>query len=127
MISPGVRAFVFERDEHKCQRCGTPDRLTIDHIVPLSRGGDDEPENLWVLCLSHNSEKGNRSDEKYLRPLGEGADGSLAAVAVAFSQRRRWELEAKSAVIAARDAGFSFADIARAAGISRQGARKLLT
>lgn len=34
--------------------------LTIDHIVPLSRGGTDDLENLRFLCRSHNSAKGDR-------------------------------------------------------------------
>jgi predicted transcriptional regulator len=48
-------------------------------------------------------------------------------LARAFKHRRRWELEARAAVLDAKAAGMSYADIARAAGITRQGARKLLT
>ncbi len=35
---------------------------TIDHVVPLSRGGTDEISNLCFLCRSHNSEKGDNLD-----------------------------------------------------------------
>jgi hypothetical protein len=40
--------------------CGQTTELTIDHIVPLSRGGTDELSNLRFLCPSHNSSKGDK-------------------------------------------------------------------
>lgn len=41
-----------------CAECGSADRLSIDHIVPVSKGGDDSEANLRVLCVSCNSKKG---------------------------------------------------------------------
>jgi hypothetical protein len=61
-----VPAEVFElvmtRDGGRCQECGTTDDLTIDHkLTPWSEGGSStDPENLQVLCRSHNSSKGTR-------------------------------------------------------------------
>lgn len=43
--------------------CGETQNLTIDHIMPLSRGGTDELINLRFLCRRHNSETGDRLDE----------------------------------------------------------------
>ncbi len=40
--------------------CGQTIDLTVDHIVPLSRGGSDELSNLQFLCRSHNSSKGDK-------------------------------------------------------------------
>lgn len=40
--------------------CGESEELTIDHIVPLSRGGSDELTNLRFMCRSHNAQKGDR-------------------------------------------------------------------
>lgn len=40
---------------HEAHPCTT---LTLDHIVPLSAGGTNEPNNLRVLCQSANSSKG---------------------------------------------------------------------
>ncbi len=44
---------------NKCQRCGSADNLTRDHIIPLSLGGSDDPTNLQPLCFICNSTKCN--------------------------------------------------------------------
>lgn len=59
-LPPSVRKAVFDRDENRCQECGTTERLSIDHIWPYSLGGSDEPSNLRTLCVSCNSSKGAR-------------------------------------------------------------------
>lgn len=41
-----------------CAQCGTTESLTIDHIVPLSKGGTHRIENLQVLCYPCNQAKG---------------------------------------------------------------------
>lgn len=41
--------------------CGVHEYLTVDHIVALSRGGTDDLSNLRFLCISHNSEKGDKN------------------------------------------------------------------
>lgn len=43
---------------YQCAWCGGVDDLTIDHVIPLSRGGTDELANLRWLCRSCNSVKG---------------------------------------------------------------------
>lgn len=48
-----------------CAVCGTVEHLQIDHIVPRSRGGSDEPENLQVLCIQCNSSKNNRDWDEW--------------------------------------------------------------
>lgn len=55
-----LSTIVFQRDGRLCAFCGSVARLTIDHIIPLARGGDNELENLQVLCQSCNSRKGTR-------------------------------------------------------------------
>lgn len=40
--------------------CGETEKLTIDHIVPVSKGGGHELSNLQLMCSVHNAEKGNR-------------------------------------------------------------------
>ncbi len=39
--------------------CGIHQDLTVDHVIPLSRGGTDELSNLQFLCVEHNSSKGD--------------------------------------------------------------------
>ena len=47
---------------YKCQYCRRGDvTLTIDHIVPKSKGGDDSWENLVAACLPCNNKKGDRT------------------------------------------------------------------
>lgn len=43
---------------NKCLRCGSTGPLTVDHVVPVSKGGVNSIENLQPLCLSCNSSKG---------------------------------------------------------------------
>ncbi len=50
---------IFFRDR-MCLECFTRDNLTIDHIIPVSRGGKSVYENLQILCGPCNSSKGNR-------------------------------------------------------------------
>lgn len=60
----GIRAKmtrrVFARDGKICAHCGAVERLTIDHIHPISKGGQHLLENLQVLCHSCNCRKGAR-------------------------------------------------------------------
>jgi hypothetical protein len=51
---------LIERDGYKCAECGEADSLSIDHIIPLSRGGSDDLGNLRIMCRKHNSAKGDR-------------------------------------------------------------------
>lgn len=52
--------FIIERDGPTCYLCGTPvDHLTgqIEHIIPMSRGGSNEPHNVAVACEPCNRDK----------------------------------------------------------------------
>lgn len=51
---------IIKRDGYCCAECGSTEDITVDHIVPLSREGSDELNNLRLLCRSCNSRKGNR-------------------------------------------------------------------
>lgn len=53
------RAMIYKRDKNTCQYCGATTKLTIDHVIPRSKGGDDSWENLVVACSSCNTKKGN--------------------------------------------------------------------
>ena len=61
--SKGVRFDIFQRDNFRCKICGASPatdptaRLEIDHIVPISRGGKNEINNLQTLCYDCNRGK----------------------------------------------------------------------
>lgn len=43
-----------------CAHCGSTDRLTVDHVRPVARGGSNDEANLQCLCRPCNSRKGAR-------------------------------------------------------------------
>jgi len=59
-----TRRNVIRRDQHRCAYCGSAERLTIDHVLPKSRGGPDTWENLVAACTACNNRKGNRTPEE---------------------------------------------------------------
>ncbi len=63
-ISPS-RWNVMHRDSYSCQYCGARGRdLTIDHVVPRSRGGADSWENVVAACTRCNVKKGDRTPKE---------------------------------------------------------------
>ncbi len=58
------RNMIHKRDNFQCQYCESKDNLTIDHILPSSRGGIDTWENLVCCCTSCNAKKGNKTPEE---------------------------------------------------------------
>lgn len=74
------RAKVFERDGWRCQICRRKvDRLkaaphpkapTLDHIIPLAKGGTHEPRNAQLACFTCNSRKGDRFSGDQLLLIG---------------------------------------------------------
>lgn len=52
------------RDGGKCVKCGSVEELTIDHVIPLSRGGYDIKENAITLCRTCNMRKGSMIEWK---------------------------------------------------------------
>lgn len=61
------RLKIYERDNYRCTYCGkqlTRFTATLDHITPVSKGGDNSAENLKTACLQCNSRKTDR-------PLGD--------------------------------------------------------
>jgi len=54
------RRAVFARDRYRCQYCGSDKHLTVDHVVPRSKGGGDSWENVVTSCAPCNLRKGDR-------------------------------------------------------------------
>jgi len=61
-LNPELRWSILLRDHQRCTVCGQkagPDVvLEVDHITPVSKGGDDSPTNLRTLCFTCNRGKG---------------------------------------------------------------------
>lgn len=58
------RINIFKRDKGECQYCGSKRHLTIDHIVPKSKGGKTIWTNLVTACIRCNVNKGDKTPEQ---------------------------------------------------------------
>ena len=67
MLNASVKKNVFARDGNVCAICGSNEKLCIDHIFPVSRGGFTKMENLQVLCEKCNLKKRNKTMEEFQR------------------------------------------------------------
>ena len=54
------RHNIFKRDQNQCQYCGKTRELTLDHLIPRSKGGKFVWTNLVTACLSCNAKKGDK-------------------------------------------------------------------
>jgi len=77
-----TNTFLFARDSYRCQYCGRHRRelgyresLTRDHILPISRGGDNTWLNVVTACSRCNLRKGNQTpDEAHMHLRSEPAE-----------------------------------------------------
>jgi len=58
------RTRIYKRDGYECVYCGSKKSLTLDHVIPKSRGGANTWENLVTSCFSCNLKKANRTPEE---------------------------------------------------------------
>jgi 5-methylcytosine-specific restriction endonuclease McrA len=66
-----TNTFLFARDSYRCQYCGRHrgvlrgrEFLTRDHVLPLSRGGENSWDNVTTACSPCNNRKGNHLPEE---------------------------------------------------------------
>lgn len=76
---PVVKSEIAIRDKNRCHLCGErvsrkpyphPMSASLDHVVPLSQGGDHVPENVRLAHLSCNVAKGNGGGNEQLLLIG---------------------------------------------------------
>ena len=68
-VSKAKRKRVFQRDKGMCVYCGKKlrkDNFWIDHMKPLSRGGNNEDCNLVVSCCKCNLKKGTKTVNEFM-------------------------------------------------------------
>ena len=58
------RNRIYKRDGYQCVYCGSHRNLTLDHVVPKSRGGKNEWTNLVTSCQKCNLKKADRTPEE---------------------------------------------------------------
>ena len=65
-----VRQVIYARDGGMCMKCGRkvrPDNFQVDHIVPITKGGDEwDLSNLELACPDCNRQKGDRVEKEYV-------------------------------------------------------------
>ena len=49
---------IAARDGECCANCGAENKLALDHILPIAKGGESQPDNLQLLCATCNQIKG---------------------------------------------------------------------
>jgi len=59
-IPDATKLLVFSRDEGKCVRCGSSEKLHFDHIIPVVKGGGNSESNIQLLCDYCNLQKSDR-------------------------------------------------------------------
>jgi hypothetical protein len=86
-MSSKLRKQILERDGGTCQICGSAAgedsgcepgkrcRLQIDHVVPISQGGTDDPSNLRAVCVYFNKDKAD-----VIKPASGQAIAALASI-----------------------------------------------
>ena len=82
MLNRPTRSQIYKRDKNSCQYCGATTRLTIDHVIPRSKGGQDTWENLVVACSSCNVKKSDKLLEQTNLKLRKKAGAPYNSVAV---------------------------------------------
>ncbi len=72
--NPSNRKLIFERDGYKCHYCGQKvdeTNATLDHKIPISKGGNNSKENLVTCCHECNSIKSGKTLEEVAPKLLE--------------------------------------------------------
>lgn len=83
------RREVLRRDHHSCQYCGSGKRLTLDHVIPRSRGGLHSWDNVVTACERCNSFKGDQTPQEARMQL-RSLPKAPVHPAIAFAMSEAW-------------------------------------
>ena len=109
-IRPEKRLAIYLRDGLACCYCGESiedgAKLTLDHIVPYSRGGGNEAQNLVTCCHRCNSARGNRPWRKFAAKVADYLDHGVQAADIVrhinATRRRKLDVAAAKELISRR-------------------------
>ena len=91
-----TRFEIFHRDNYTCQYCGKQThQLTLDHVMPIHRGGQHSWENVVSACVNCNRNKAGRTPEearmKLIRHPTKPHSHSLFSIPFQFRQKYEWQ------------------------------------
>ena len=95
-VPPVNRREVLRRDKHTCQYCGSTKQLTLDHVIPRSKGGKHTWDNVVIACEQCNSRKGDRTPSQagmILRTTPRAPMHPAVAFAEQFWREQQMNLE----------------------------------
>ena len=109
-IRPEKRLALYLRDGMACAYCGATVEdgamLTLDHVKPHSKGGDNSAGNLVTCCKRCNSSRGNRSLAAFCRGVAEylnhGCTAEQIEAHVHNCRRRKPDMKAAARMAARR-------------------------
>ena len=87
-----LRDRVFRRDGYRCVYCGIVhpgEQLTLDHVQPRMRGGDNSEGNLVTACAACNTRKGSLPAWSFLAELPEERANFLHYATAVWARHRR--------------------------------------
>lgn len=94
-ISKRLRYEVFRRDDFTCRYCGakpTERELRVDHVVPVTLGGDNDPSNLATSCVDCNAGKSSTAPDS---PIVEGVSDDALRWGEAMKQAAKTQSASK--------------------------------
>lgn len=62
-LNATTKQRILDRDGGRCRYCGRSGAMTVDHVVPRSKGGSDADRNLVAACGGCNTKKRDRTPE----------------------------------------------------------------
>lgn len=85
------RQRILKRDNHSCVYCGNKKDLTIDHLIPKSKGGKNTWDNLVTCCISCNSKKGDKMlYETNMKLIKKPTEPTIFSDSVGQSLQKLW-------------------------------------